>query len=186
MCVCVCCFDTWGVGDNCFVSAYRAQLFVSEMHPQLIDDEVRKLVDGAYSRTKTLLTEKMDAVAKVAELLLTKETISQVDVAQLVGDRPFGIDVCFVAWQSLSVALSPSLTVPTQQPKYKKFVDAGWSEEGTGAAEGEKAEGDDSESQAETGSTDTQAEAGDDSTGSGESEPSDAAEKSESEKEPKA
>ena len=183
MCVCVCCFDTWGVGDNCFVSAYRAQLFVSEMHPQLIDDEVRKLVDGAYSRTKTLLTEKMDAVAKVAELLLTKETISQVDVAQLVGDRPFGIDVCFVAWQSLSVALSPSLTVPTQQPKYKKFVDAGWSEEGTGAA---AAEGDDSESQAETGSTDTQAEAGDDSTGSGESEPFDAAEKEEAEKEPKA
>ena len=40
---------------------------------QLIDTEVRKMVDSAYARTKTLLNEKKDLVTALAERLLDRE-----------------------------------------------------------------------------------------------------------------
>lgn len=40
-----------------------------------------------------LLTKHVDAVRKVAELLLVQETISQHDIIALVGPRPFASDV---------------------------------------------------------------------------------------------
>lgn len=65
----------------------------SDATAQLIDDEVRKIVDAAYQRTKDLLSSKKDAVEAVAELLLEKETINQAQVKELVGQRPFDIEV---------------------------------------------------------------------------------------------
>ncbi|CAI5470244.1 unnamed protein product [Closterium sp. Yama58-4] len=41
----------------------------------LIDSEVRELVDRAYTRAKTLLTENIDVMHKLAELLMEKETV---------------------------------------------------------------------------------------------------------------
>jgi cell division protease FtsH len=55
----------------------------------LIDDEVRKLVDEAYARTKALLTEKKDEVEKIALALLDREVLQQHDVEELLGKRPF-------------------------------------------------------------------------------------------------
>lgn len=61
----------------------------SEKTAQVIDEEVDKLVRDAYERTKKLLTEKKDAVAKIAERLLAVETITQHDIVDLIGPRPF-------------------------------------------------------------------------------------------------
>jgi hypothetical protein len=44
-------------------------------------------------RPQQLLTTHMDAVKKVAELLLKQETISQHDIVQLIGPRPYKSDV---------------------------------------------------------------------------------------------
>ena len=61
----------------------------SEETSMLIDQEVRKLIDGAYVRTKELLTDKKEQVAKLAEALLEKEVLFQSDVEALIGKRPF-------------------------------------------------------------------------------------------------
>src|SRR5688572_32385614 len=52
----------------------------SEETSKLIDEEVRKLIDDAYGRTKKLLGEKKEQVAKLAEALLEKEVLFQSDV----------------------------------------------------------------------------------------------------------
>ena len=55
----------------------------------MIDEEVRKLIDKAYERTKELLTQKDTEVEKLAEALLEKEVLFQSDVETLIGKRPY-------------------------------------------------------------------------------------------------
>ncbi|XP_063902600.1 AFG3-like protein 2 isoform X2 [Zophobas morio] len=61
----------------------------SESTAELIDKEVRLLVDKAYERTKKLLVEKEQECEKVARLLMKQEVISRDDVKELLGPRPF-------------------------------------------------------------------------------------------------
>ena len=61
----------------------------SEETAKIIDEEVRRLIDEAYTRTKELLTEKKGEVEKLAEELLTKEVLFQSDVEALIGPRPY-------------------------------------------------------------------------------------------------
>ncbi|XP_018569868.1 AFG3-like protein 2 [Anoplophora glabripennis] len=61
----------------------------SESTAQLIDVEVRKLIDNAHKHTTDLLTHHKDQVAKVAERLLKQEIISRDDMIELLGKRPF-------------------------------------------------------------------------------------------------
>jgi cell division protease FtsH len=69
--------------ENSFVKPY------SEETSKLIDEEVRKLIDKAYERTKELLTQKDTEVKKLAEALLDKEVLFQSDVETLIGKRPY-------------------------------------------------------------------------------------------------
>lgn len=69
--------------ENGFTKPY------SEETSKLIDEEVRKMIEGAYERTKQLLTEKREQVQKLAEALLEKEVLFQSDVEALIGKRPF-------------------------------------------------------------------------------------------------
>ena len=69
--------------ENSFTKPY------SEETSKIIDQEVRKLIDEAFERTKKLLTEKKAEVTKLAEALLEKEVLFQSDVESLIGKRPF-------------------------------------------------------------------------------------------------
>lgn len=69
--------------ENSFTKPY------SEETSKLIDEEVRKLIDLAYERTKKLLAEKKQQVEILAEKLLDKEVLFQSDVEQLIGKRPY-------------------------------------------------------------------------------------------------
>lgn len=69
--------------ENTFVKPY------SERTAELIDEEVRNLIDRAYKRTKALLTEHRQDVEKLAKALLEKEVLFQSDVEALIGKRPF-------------------------------------------------------------------------------------------------
>lgn len=69
--------------ENAFTKPY------SEETSKLIDQEVRKLIDDAYDRTKNLLTEKKEQVKMLAEALLEREVLFQSDVEALIGKRPF-------------------------------------------------------------------------------------------------
>ncbi|MBC7948467.1 MAG: ATP-dependent zinc metalloprotease FtsH [Chitinophagaceae bacterium] len=69
--------------ENTFTKPY------SEETSRMIDEEVRKLIDEAYLKTKRLLSEKKGEVEKLAEALLEKEVLFQSDVEVLIGKRPY-------------------------------------------------------------------------------------------------
>jgi len=69
--------------ENAFTKPY------SEETAKIIDEEVRKLIDEAYDRTKALLREKQPQVEKLAEALLEREVLFQSDVEALIGKRPY-------------------------------------------------------------------------------------------------
>jgi cell division protease FtsH len=69
--------------ENSFTKPY------SEETGRLIDDEVRKLIEQAYIRTKSLLTERRQEVENLAHALLDKEVLHQQDVELLIGKRPY-------------------------------------------------------------------------------------------------
>ncbi len=61
----------------------------SDVTAELIDEEVRKFIDQAYSRTKELLNEKLEGLKKVANALLENEIIYKADLEEMLGPRPF-------------------------------------------------------------------------------------------------
>ncbi len=80
------------VGNVSYYDPQQENTFVkpfSEETGKLIDEEVRKLVDGAYGRTKNLLTERRKEVEILAQALLKREVLFQSDVEELIGKRPW-------------------------------------------------------------------------------------------------
>ncbi|MCX6324947.1 MAG: ATP-dependent zinc metalloprotease FtsH [Sphingobacteriales bacterium] len=69
--------------ENYFTKPY------SEETGKMIDQEVRKLIDEAYIKTKQLLTERKLEVELLAKELLVKEVLFKSDVEALIGKRPY-------------------------------------------------------------------------------------------------
>ena len=70
-------------------SDYQFNKPYSETTAREIDEEVRKIIAEAYTRTKKLLQSKKDKLTILAEQLLEKEVLFQSDLEALVGPRPF-------------------------------------------------------------------------------------------------
>ncbi len=70
-------------------SEYNFTKPYSESTAQAIDEEVKKLIELAYTRAKDLLIEKREQLEILAKELLRKEVIFQTDLEQLIGKRPF-------------------------------------------------------------------------------------------------
>lgn len=77
-------YDSKGQNEYGFSKPY------SEATSQMIDEEVRTIIDQAYTRTKELLTERRHELEVIAKELLEKEVLLQDDLERLVGKRPFG------------------------------------------------------------------------------------------------
>jgi AFG3 family protein len=56
---------------------------------QIMDVEVRGMVDEAYQRTLSLVSEKKEQIQIIAEYLMVKETITNADVTRLIGARAY-------------------------------------------------------------------------------------------------
>ena len=54
----------------------------------MIDEEVRKLIDSQYERAKALLRDRRSELELLAQQLLAKEVLLKSDVERLVGPRP--------------------------------------------------------------------------------------------------
>jgi len=61
----------------------------SDETSNLIDEEVRKLIDNAYDRTKELLEKHKSKLELIAKELLKKEILFKADLEDLIGKRPF-------------------------------------------------------------------------------------------------
>jgi cell division protease FtsH len=57
---------------------------VSEATAQLIDQEVRRLIEEAESHARTILTEHMDDLHTVSKALLEYETLSRDEIDQIL------------------------------------------------------------------------------------------------------
>lgn len=77
------------VGNVSFDLSERPTKPYSEQTAQLIDEEVRKLIDTAHKRTTELLIKHRPDVEKVAERLLKNEVLKREDMIELLGPRPF-------------------------------------------------------------------------------------------------
>jgi cell division protease FtsH len=70
-------------GEYTFTKPY------SESTARTIDEEVKKIVDDAFQRTKALLLKHRDALEIIAKALLEKEVLFKDDLVTLIGPRPF-------------------------------------------------------------------------------------------------
>merc|ERR1712106_179035 len=61
----------------------------SEATAQIIDEEVKELIDRAYNHTIELLTVHKEKIDKVALRLLEHEILNRDDMIELLGARPF-------------------------------------------------------------------------------------------------
>ena len=85
---------------------WPADKMYSNATAELMDSEVKLIVDEAYKRTLQLMEDHKDQVSMIAELLLVKETITNSDVAELIGKRPF-----------------------KQSEEYEQYASSGWGSE---------------------------------------------------------
>lgn len=74
-------YDSSGQQDYNFNKPY------SEKTAEIIDEEVKKLIDAAYVRTKALLRDNKDKLDKLATRLLEKEVIFKEDLEEIFGQR---------------------------------------------------------------------------------------------------
>ncbi len=77
-------YDSTGQRDQGLVKPY------SEETGKLIDEEVRKLVQDAYERTRDLLQQNRESLQQVTDLLLAREVIFKEDLEKILGQRPDG------------------------------------------------------------------------------------------------
>ena len=80
-------YDSTGEQEYTFGKPY------SEKTSELIDEEVRKMVDAAYDEAKEILRSNREKLDQLAHLLMDKEVMFREDVEAVFGPRPFAEDV---------------------------------------------------------------------------------------------
>ena len=61
---------------------------ISERTAQMVDGEVKRLIDEAYSRASAILSENRELLDRIAQALLDRETIDREDLDRLVKNQP--------------------------------------------------------------------------------------------------
>jgi cell division protease FtsH len=74
-------YDSSGQQEYTFNKPY------SEHTAEIIDEEVKKLIETSYIRTKSLLMEHKDKLHQLANRLLEREVIFKEDLEQIFGKR---------------------------------------------------------------------------------------------------
>ncbi len=83
------------IGNLSFYDSSGQQEFTfgkpfSEKTNEIIDEEISKIVEKAYTRAKEILTENKEGLKKLAAKLLEKEVIFSDDLEEIFGKRPWG------------------------------------------------------------------------------------------------
>lgn len=76
-------YDSSGQTDMAFTKPY------SDKTAELIDAEVKSLIETAYKRSQDILKKHKDGLTQLAEILLEKEVIFTEDLERIFGKRPW-------------------------------------------------------------------------------------------------
>ncbi|MCK9218420.1 MAG: ATP-dependent zinc metalloprotease FtsH [Bacteroidales bacterium] len=104
-------YDSTGQNEYSFQKPY------SEKTAEIIDQEVRKIVEEAYVRAKKLLSENRDKVEKLANFLLDREVIFREDLETIFGKRPWDPDE-----EKTLPAPQPELPANTNNPAPEETI----------------------------------------------------------------
>lgn len=77
-------YDSTGQSDYGFTKPY------SEKTAQDIDEQVHTMVEAAYARAKSILTENKEKLTQLANILIDREVIFAEDLENIYGKRQFG------------------------------------------------------------------------------------------------
>ncbi|KAK1938172.1 ATP-dependent zinc metalloprotease FTSH 10 [Phytophthora citrophthora] len=110
----------------------------SDKTSEVMDEEVQKIVNNAYERTKKLLQDKQTQLHELAEELLQNETINHGDIVRVLGPRPFGGNKTYTefveeSWKDADKYEADKAKAPEATPEAS--TDAKTSEEETKAEE---------------------------------------------------
>jgi len=95
-------YDSSGQSDFGFTKPY------SEKTAEVIDHEVKEIIDESYQRAKDVLRKNMKGLKELAELLLEKEVIFSEDLERIFGKRK---------GDSTKVTLETNITKPPENKK---------------------------------------------------------------------
>jgi cell division protease FtsH len=111
-------------GEQTFTKPY------SEETARIIDEEVGKLIESAYVRSKQILEDNEEKLSSLADALLTNEVIFKEDVERILGPRPFALRPEPIAPEG---AVTPHMDAPpVQEPEAGSGAEGG--EEGVADA----------------------------------------------------
>ncbi|MBC7485895.1 MAG: ATP-dependent zinc metalloprotease FtsH [Cytophagaceae bacterium] len=103
--------------DSKSSSDYSFQKPYSEATAQIIDQEVRLIIETAYQRSKQLLSDKKKELEIIAQELLKKEIIFQSDLEGLIGKRPFEKETTYAAYTNGRADAPTPSTIPEIVPE---------------------------------------------------------------------
>ena len=97
-------YDSTGQSDYTFSKPY------SEKTAEVIDEEVKKLVEECYSRSVRILAENKDKLDILANRLLEREILYREDLVEIFGERPWGE-------HNNEILVKPQETTVNEQPE---------------------------------------------------------------------
>jgi len=122
-------YDSSGQQEYSFNKPY------SEATAQVIDVEIKKMVELAYQRAKSILADNQDKLVQLAEILLKKEVIFREDLEIIFGKRPFD-DLHLLEALNVQESADGKMSLPAEIQKEEKLpVDVSEPEPVTGVAD---------------------------------------------------
>ena len=94
--------------DNSFMPSFKDNKLISDHTQNLIDQQVQKIINECAERCRHLLTDKKELIDQLSKRLLEKESVTLVDLIEILGPRPFKPNSQFQAYLEENIEKVPA------------------------------------------------------------------------------